>query len=180
MSRTVRKRLITLLNDERIRFLIVGGINAAIGYGLFVAVELAFGKVIGYLGSLYISYVISVIISFVLHRRITFRAHRTGGSILIDFLRFSSVYLVSLAFNTVALPLLVELGHLPPIGAQAILVVVTPVITYLGHKYFSFARRSSAAPIPAASMDPTGSGHVPEATKSVPSPPTATDGSSAT
>lgn len=139
----MRTRLTRLLSDERIRFLIVGGANAAIGYGLFVGFELVLGKIIGYLGSLYISYVLSVIISFGLHRRFTFRAHRTGGSIIIDFLRFSSVYVVSLIFNTLGLSLLVEVGRLPPIASQAILVVVTPVITYLGHKYFSFARRSS-------------------------------------
>lgn len=138
----MKTRLSRLINDERVRFLIVGGINVVFGYGLFVLFELTMGIVIGYLGSLYASYVLGVIFAFVLHRRVTFRAHRTGGSVVLDFVRFASVYVVALVFNTVGLPLLVEVGHLPPIAAQAIIVVITPLITYVGHKYFSFARPS--------------------------------------
>lgn len=134
----------SLFEQERIRFLLVGGINTVFGYAVFTALYLAAGHVIGYLGSLYISYVVGVSLAFVLHRRVTFRAHETGGHPVLDFLRFASVYVVSLAVNTIGLPLLVEFGHLPALGAQAIMVVVTTVISYLGHKYFSFRRGRAA------------------------------------
>ena len=62
------------------------------------------------------------------------------GSIVVDFLRFASVYVVSLGINTIGLPLLVELGRLPPIGAQAVMVIVATLISYIGHKYLSFRR----------------------------------------
>jgi putative flippase GtrA len=140
--RTVRR----LFQDERVRFLVVGGINTAFGYAVFAALYLAAGQRIGYLGSLYISYVVGVSLAFVLHRRVTFRAHETGGNPVLDFLRFASVYVVSLAVNTIGLPLLVELGHLPALGAQAIMVVVTTIISYVGHKYFSFRRGSTGEP----------------------------------
>ncbi|MEP6842914.1 MAG: GtrA family protein [Pseudolysinimonas sp.] len=156
-----------LLADERVRFLLVGGVNTAVGYGLFVVIELSIGRWIGYLGSLYLSYALAVTLAFVLHRRLTFRAHTTGGSALVDFARFCSVYVVALAVNTIGLPLLVEVGHLPPIGAQAIMVVATTLISYLGHKYFSFRR---AAP----------DDHPEEATKTIPSPEIVSDDSSAT
>lgn len=136
--RTVRR----LFQDERVRFLVVGGINTAFGYAVFAALYLDAGQRIGYLGSLYISYVVGVSLAFVLHRRVTFRAHETGGNPVLDFLRFASVYVVSLAVNTIGLPLLVELGHLPALEAQAIMVVVTTIISYVGHKYFSFRRGS--------------------------------------
>ena len=131
-----------LFQDERVRFLVVGGINTAFGYAVFAALYLDAGQRIGYLGSLYISYVVGVSLAFVLHRRVTFRAHETGGNPVLDFLRFASVYVVSLAVNTIGLPLLVELGHLPALEAQAIMVVVTTIISYVGHKYFSFRRGS--------------------------------------
>jgi putative flippase GtrA len=138
-------RIRRLFDDERVRFLFVGGINTLFGYAVFVVLYLAAGHVIGYLGSLYLSYVIGVSLAFVLHRRVTFRAHETGGNAVLDFLRFASVYVVSLVINTIGLPLLVELGHLSALGAQAIMVIVTTVISYVGHKYFSF-RRFSAPP----------------------------------
>ena len=160
-------RIRRLVDDERVRFLFVGGINTVVGYGLFVALDLSVGHWLGYLGCLYLSYVLGVTSAFFLHRRITFRAQAAEGSQWLAFLRFSSVYVVTLVINTMGLPLLVELAHLSPIGAQAIMVVVATLISYVGHKYFSF-RRSTPG------VQPT------EATKTVPSPETATDGSSAT
>lgn len=163
----MKARLQRLFDDERIRFLVVGGINTVVGYGLFVLIQLTIGRWIGYLGSLYLSYLLGVTSAFFLHRRLTFRAHEAEGSQWLAFLRFASVYVVSLAINTIGLPLLVEFGRLPPIGAQAIMVVVTTLISYVGHKYFSF-RRGEVAQSPV------------EATNSIPSPETASDGSSAT
>jgi putative flippase GtrA len=163
-------RIRRLFDDERVRFLFVGGINTAFGYAVFVLLYLSAGHVIGYLGSLYLSYVIGVSLAFVLHRRVTFRAHQTGGNPVLDFLRFASVYVVSLVVNTIGLPLLVEFGHLPAIGAQAIMVIVTTAISYVGHKYFSFRRRGTRT-VPAAQVPV-------EATNTVPSPVIRNDDSS--
>ena len=136
----MKKLIARLLADERIRFLIVGGINTALGYALFVSFQLSIGHVIGYLGSLYLSYAIAIVVAFVLHRRFTFRKARSGNA-WIDFVRFIGVYVVSLAINTALLPLLVEVVRLDPLVAQAISVVVTTLISYFGHKFFSFRRR---------------------------------------
>ena len=128
-----------LLKDQRFRFLLVGGFNTMIGFGLFVVIELLIGRHTSYWVSLYTAYAFGAIMSFLLHRRYTFQV--TGsGHVFLDFLRFQSVSLVALAFNTVALPLLVELGQLPPILAQAIVVVITTLTSYVGHKFFSFKR----------------------------------------
>lgn len=138
----LRAWLRRMLDDERVRFLLVGGTNTVVGYGLFALLELTIGQRVGYLVSLYLSYAIAVAVAFVLHRRFTFRV--TGsGNVLLDFVRFASVYVVTLAINTVALPLLVELGGLVPLVAQAIVVVVTTAVSYFGHKFFSFRRARS-------------------------------------
>ncbi len=128
-----------LLKDQRVRFLLVGGFNTMIGFGLFVVIELVIGRHTSYWVSLYSAYAFGVVISFLLHRRYTFQVAGTGHFFL-DFIRFQSVSLVALAFNTIALPLLVELGQLAPILAQAIVVGITTVTSYIGHKFFSFKR----------------------------------------
>lgn len=128
-----------LLADERFRFLLVGGFNTVVGYGIFVLIELTFGRHTSYLLSLYIAFFIGTIVAFITHRRITFQISGRG-KVVLDYFRFLGVNLVSLAVNTIALPLLVELGHLSPIAAQAIIVVVTTLISYIGHKFFSFRR----------------------------------------
>ncbi|GAB3605492.1 hypothetical protein GCM10027413_09010 [Conyzicola nivalis] len=137
--RPLRRRILALLADERVRFVLVGGVNTLLGYGLFAAFWLTVGDRIGYLGSLYASYAVAIVAAFLLHRRFTFRVNGTG-SVVVDFLRFASVHLVALIINTVALPLLVEGAGMYPLAAQAIVVVVTTLVSYFGHKLFSFRR----------------------------------------
>ena len=78
--------------------------------------------------------------AFTLHRHYTFKVNGTGN-VFIDFVRFLSVYVVALLLNSIALPVFVELLGLPPWLAQAIIVVVTTLVSYFGHKYFSFRRK---------------------------------------
>lgn len=132
-----------LIRDQRVVFLIVGVVNTAVGFGWFVLFELTVGRLLGgfgYLATLACAHVASVLCAFVLYRRFVFRVR---GHVLRDLLRFEMVYLVSLGINFVALPLLVELAHLVPIAAQALIVFVTTLVSWFGHRGFSF-RRSRA------------------------------------
>jgi putative flippase GtrA len=135
--RVLLLRARALLHREEVRFLIVGVINTVVGYGLFAVFLLFFG----YLVSLYLSYAVAVSLAFVLHRRFTFRVR---GNVLIDFVRFVGVYVVSLAVNSVVLPVLVELVGMHPLVAQGVALVITTLISYFGHKWFSFRRSRTA------------------------------------
>ncbi len=145
-----------LIRDQRVAFLIVGGVNTLIGFGLFVAFDLAFGRavdraigpILGSLVTLACAHVISVLIAFVLYRRFVFRVR---GHVLRDLARFESVYLVAIGVNAVLLPALVGFGA-PRIPAQAAIVVLTTVISYLGHRFFSFRRPAEAA-APASALE---------------------------
>jgi len=145
VRRSPLRRALGLLDDERVRFVIVGGFNTAFGYLLFAFFQVTTGPYLGYFFSLYASFLIASIVAFLLHRRHTFKVHGTGN-ILVDFLRFISVYTVALALNSIALPLLVEGADMSPLVAQAIIVTVTTVTSYFGHKYFSFRRKKADAP----------------------------------
>jgi putative flippase GtrA len=139
--------LIRLIRDQRVAFLVVGAINTVFGFGIFVAcsvtighfVDGRFGKVAGSLVTLGISHVLGVLFAFVMQRRFVFRVR---GHLLRDLLRFESVYLTALGINAIALPLLVEWG-IHRITAQAIIVASTTLLSYFGHRHFSF-RRSTA------------------------------------
>jgi putative flippase GtrA len=141
--------LIRIVKDQRVAFLVVGGINTVVGFGMFVVLsetvghllDHRFGKVAAALVTVGISHVLSVLFAFVMHRRFVFRVQ---GHVLRDLARFWSVYLVAGAINIVALPLLVELG-LYRIPAQAIIVASIMLLTYFGHRYFSFRRAAPDA-----------------------------------
>jgi putative flippase GtrA len=59
--------------------------------------------------------------------------------VLRDLARFESVYLTGLGVNAVALPVLVGLG-LQRIPAQAIILATTTLLSYFGHRHFTFRR----------------------------------------
>ncbi|MEP7036317.1 MAG: GtrA family protein, partial [Actinomycetota bacterium] len=65
---------------------------------------------------------------------------KVRGHVLADLWRFVTVYLSALAVNLVVLPLLVEFGHLPVLLAQAMIVFLTSVMSWVGHKNYSFRR----------------------------------------
>jgi len=128
-----------VVRDQRVAFLIVGGINTVVGFLIFAGFLVLLGKQ-RYLVALVCSHVVAVLIAFVLYRFVVFRVR---GHVLADLWRFETVYLSALAVNLVVLPVLVELAHLPVLVAQAIIVLVTSLMSYLGHKHYSFRRTGS-------------------------------------
>ncbi|WP_345186463.1 GtrA family protein [Microbacterium panaciterrae] len=144
-----------ILADQRVRFLAVGGVNTILGYVIYaVLAQWVFpGVPLGYLLALVISYAISISVAFVLYRRFVFEVK---GNVLIDFVRFVSVYALSILANVVALPILVEGGKLNPLVAQVLVLVVTTVISFVGHKHFSFRRKDRTVPQSAATSDGAG------------------------
>jgi putative flippase GtrA len=137
-------RLRALVRDERVAFLLVGGFNTAFAFLLFAGLAASVGRalddrgltLLGSLVPLLGSYAVAVLVAFVLYRRLVFRVR---GHVLRDLARFVSVYVVSISLNAVLLPVLVALG-VPRLGAQALIVVVITVISYAGHRWFSFRR----------------------------------------
>jgi len=133
--------LLRVVADKRVAFLLVGGVNTVVGYLCFVAFLLTVGQRWGYLVAVACTHVVSVLFAFVLYRFVVFRVR---GHVLADLWRFETVYLSALAVNFVLLPLLVEIAHLQVLLAQALIVLVTSLVSWVGHKNFSFRRRSSS------------------------------------
>lgn len=142
--------LLGLVRDQRIAFVLVGVVNTVVGYGWFVFFEFTIGRYWGYLASLAFAHVFSVLCAFMLYRRLVFRVR---GHVWRDLGRFELVYLVSISINFALLPLLVEVGQLPPLLAQASIIFVTTLISYFGHSRFSFRRASRPEPRGSVSED---------------------------
>ena len=130
--------LLRLVRDQRVAFLVIGGVNTLIGLGWFLLFHRLVGGVVGYLGTLLLAHVCSVLCAFVLHRRLVFRVR---GNVLTDLGRFELVNLGGLGLNAVALTFFVEVAGLPVVLSQVLATVFSVVGTYLGHRTFSFRRR---------------------------------------
>lgn len=130
------RRIAGPITSEHVWFLIVGAYNTAFGFAVFAAVHLLFPG-IPYLVVLLIAHVISVLNAFWAYRVLVFKVR---GHVWRDLARFWTVYLGALAVNAALLPLLVEVAGLDVLVAQALVVFVTALGSYVGHKRFSFQR----------------------------------------
>lgn len=134
--------LFRVVRDQRIAFLIVGAINTAVGTAWFVLFQLTIGSRTHYMVSLVCAHIAAVLCAFVLHRRFVFRV---TGHVWLDLARFEVVNLASLAVNAVALPIVVEVIGLSAIPAQLLITTVTMLISFFGHRGFSFRRRAETS-----------------------------------
>lgn len=134
--------LFRIVRDQRVAFLIVGAINTLVGTGWFVVFQLTVGKHTSYMVSLGLAHIASVLCAFVLYRRFVFRV---TGHVLIDLARFEVINLTSLGINAVALPFLVEVLGFAAIPAQLLVTVVTMLVSWFGHRGFSFRRPKPAS-----------------------------------
>lgn len=133
--------LLRVVRDQRVAFLVVGVINTVFGYVTFAVFLVTVGRRTHYLLALACAHVVSVLFAFVLYRFVVFRVR---GHVLSDLWRFETVYLAALAVNFALLPVLVEFAHLPVLLAQALIVLVTSLMSWLGHKHYSFRRSPSS------------------------------------
>jgi putative flippase GtrA len=138
--------LFRLVRDQRVAFLIVGGMNAAIGAVWFILFLWLFPRgAAGYLVALTCAHIAAVLCAFVLYRRFVFRV---TGHVLRDLARFELVNLSALGFNFAALPLLVEVFGWPVLLSQLIVTGAIALYGWFAHRGFSF-RRGSAELSPA-------------------------------
>ena len=135
--------LLRVVKDYRVAFLMVGAVNTVVGFAWFALFQYTVGSVFGYMAALGCAHVASVLCAFVLYRRFVFRVR---GHVWRDLARFEMVYLVALGINAILLPILVECGGLEPIIAQALIVFVTTMVSFVGHRNFSFRRPTAPAP----------------------------------
>ncbi|MDO8848041.1 MAG: GtrA family protein [Coriobacteriia bacterium] len=141
-----------LMNDERVRYLAVGGWNTLFGYLLFLFMLWLLGGPVGSLESSsvpaikwigreyylivgWVGWVFAVAQSTATMKYLVFRK---GGSFWRQTFRAYFVYLPSQFIGTGLLWFVVRVvGLSPQIGALVNTAIVT-VVSYLGHKYFTF------------------------------------------
>lgn len=129
--------LLRLVRDQRVAFLLVGATNTVIGTIWFIVFQALVQSRAGYMVVLLCAHVASVLCAFVLYRYFVFRVR---GHVLRDLGRFELVNLTSLGVNAVLLPLLVELLHWPVLLSQLSITGATMVVSFFGHRGFSFRR----------------------------------------
>lgn len=102
--------------ERPLRFMLAGAANTAFGLAIYPALLWSIPAFrTHYLIALAVAQAISLCFAFATYKLGVFR---TRGNVAREFGAFSSFYLFNYAANWAALPLLVELGGVPPIVAQ--------------------------------------------------------------
>jgi len=122
------------IDSHTIRYLIVGFYNTVVGYLLFGLVNYVLGNFVHYLVILGVSFVLSVTHAYVGQRRVVFRSTGPWGR---EYLRFFVVNLSGMAANALLLIIFMQTG-LKLMIAQAFSVLIVTVLSYFGHRKFSF------------------------------------------
>jgi putative flippase GtrA len=123
--------------DRRVRFLFVGVINTVFGYAvyaLFIYLGLHY-----FLAQLFGS-ILAVAHSYLWNKYFTFRSPAHS---IHELLRFISVYALSYLLNMLVLYLAIEKFKANAYIAGAISLFITTVISYAGHKSFSFKKQKN-------------------------------------
>lgn len=119
---------------DKIRFLFIGGINAAISYMIFALALCALGQT-HYQACVILQWTISSVFSYLNQKFFVFC---TRGNYIKEYLKCCSTWAVSYVLNVVILELLVRYVIKNVYLAQFVSIFVVSVVTYVLFKYFAF------------------------------------------
>lgn len=122
--------------NERLRFLVIGAWNTLFGYLAYVALYALLNDKVHYLVIGLAAHAIGMVNAFACHRLLVFRSR---GGLVADFVRFNVSQLVVAGLGLIALWCLVDGLGMTPLPAQALVVAIAVVLSYLAHRYFTFA-----------------------------------------
>jgi putative flippase GtrA len=125
-----------VIADHRVRYLMVGGGTNVLYICLFWLGWHLLEGIVSYLIVTAATNLSTALIVYPVYRGFVFGSEQTW---LRGFWKFYTVYLVGLGVSLVGMPLLVEIIGVPVVLAQAILLAVQPVISYLLHRFWTFA-----------------------------------------
>jgi len=120
-------------SGQIIKFSLVGVLNTLVGYGVFFILSMY----INYLLALIFSHIVGVIHSFIWNKYWVFRSSKNK---IREFLKFYSVYGVMLLINIAMLYYFVSILNISPQISQLIILPFLTILTYTGHKYWSFKK----------------------------------------
>ncbi|WP_367618591.1 GtrA family protein [Paenibacillus andongensis] len=121
------------MQSQSIKFLIIGILNTVVGYLIYFVCLKFFD--LNYIFSLLYAHVLGVLHSYFWNSKWTFKKGRKTYK---NLLKFSGVYGVSFLINLLVLYILINYLSLTPLLSQGFALFITTLISFIGHKYWSF------------------------------------------
>ena len=138
MMKRIRRAVLRVWKHEGLRYLVVGGANTALAYGLFALCYHILVPYVHYMVVLLISTIVNITVAYLNYKFLVFR---TKGNYIREYLRFYVVYALPTGLGFLLFPLGIEVLHLNAYVTQACITVLTVTLSYFGHKHVSYRRR---------------------------------------
>jgi putative flippase GtrA len=135
------------------RYLLVGVCNTAFGYGCFALFTMVLSPVLayGYVVASLLSNFVAISFSFLGYKWFVFKTH---GNYFKEWVRCLGVYAGSMILSAAALPFVVAAvkrqtgnARAAPYIAGALVLVISVIVSFFGHRHISFARSKPATQI---------------------------------
>ena len=137
----LRRTILRVWRHQGLRYLVAGGTNTALSYGVFALSYHLLAPYVHYMIVVVCCTVINITVAYLNYKFVVFR---TRGNYVREYLRFYGVYAVPIGLGFLLFPLGVEVLRANAYAIQAVITVITVVLSYYGHKHVSF--RSGAPP----------------------------------
>ena len=129
---------ISEIKAQSIRYLITGGWNTVFGIVVYALLIKLFGEN-HYLLLAVLSNIISITNAYICYKIFVFK---TKGNILKEYLKCYVVYGISMLLGLLILYIFVDLMHISPVISNIISVLLLTVVSFIGHRYFSFRTKN--------------------------------------
>ena len=137
-SQSVYVKMRNIIKRKELRFLCAGCVNTFFGYICSLVIYFYLKSVISIVFIAIISTIINITFSFFSYKLFVFR---TKGNWIREYLRCYIVYGLSSIFGIIGIWFLVEMLKIPFWLSQACIIMITVIISYIGHSKYSFNNR---------------------------------------
>lgn len=121
-------------------FLLVGGWNTLFGVSLYAVAYFFLKDLVNYFVLLFFCNIVAITNAYIFYKLFVFK---TKGDWLDEYFRFYGVYGVAMVLGMGLVALEVRAFHFHPVLANFTATIITVMISFVGHKYFSFAAKSN-------------------------------------
>jgi putative flippase GtrA len=140
------KRILELIGElgsDKIRYLIAGAWNTIFGYFTGLGIYYSVGDHLHVLVVALMANVLAITMAFLTYKIFVFR---TKGNWLVEYFRAYVVYGTTAVVGIGLLWFLVDGVGLQFWLAQGLAILITVVVSYIGHSRFTFRRQENAGP----------------------------------
>ncbi len=134
-----------LLNNQKVRFVVIGIINSIFSIGVFVVIdfilnEYLVNRFVAYMSATIIATPISMIQAFFSQKYITFISDKSGRAMVDEFFRFVIVSGWVITVRILSMPIFVEIFDFHPWTSAVLINIIKAFVAYVGHSKYTFIK----------------------------------------